>query len=111
MKNFIDGLKPGDTVIVSKLNLSGVLKTVERITKTQVILSSGSRFRKKDGFEVGGDIWNTYHLEEVTPEKVSKIHYNKEREQLSLKLKCLNWHSLELSTLREVAEIINLSMK
>lgn len=103
MKNFIDDLKPGDTVIVSRSHHPSTLSTVVKLTKTQIILSSGSRFRKKDGWGVGGDRWCTDRLEEATPEKVSKI----QRMRLAQKLATTKWYDLELNTLRKVAEILD----
>lgn len=45
---------------------------VERLTKTQVVLSDGDRLRKSDGREVGGEVWTAGHYVTTTPETVKE---------------------------------------
>ena len=51
----LEKVKPGDRVVLRLAHLGGAEfgQIVNRVTKKQVILMDGSRFRKKDGTEVG----------------------------------------------------------
>lgn len=73
---WIETLKPGDEVAFDtrphgwRTPRYHIL-TVERTTKTQIITTSDDRFRKKDGREVGGELWE--NIEPVTGKIREKI--------------------------------------
>lgn len=39
-----------------------IVVLVERVTKTQVILKNGDKYRTKDGYLVGGGAWNRNYI-------------------------------------------------
>jgi hypothetical protein len=76
LQAWIETLKPGDEVAFDErsggwyASRYRILK-VERTTKTQIITLTGHRFRKKDGQEVGGELWK--NIEPVTDAVREKI--------------------------------------
>ena len=72
--NNVEHLKPGDQVISGSRN-HDQLSTVERVTKTQVILPDGSRYRRLDGGLVGGNAWNFSYIRDATDEDRARILY------------------------------------
>lgn len=61
MTKWIDNLKPGDTVAVVEYGKARI-RTVERVTKTLVVLVNGSRFRRSDGLTPGESMWRQAYL-------------------------------------------------
>lgn len=55
----LDDVQVGDILILRYTGGRQVVK-VERLTKTQIILNTGARYRRRDGVRVGGtsSIWN-----------------------------------------------------
>ena len=51
MSNFED-VKVGDLLIKHFRGMRSVVK-VEKLTPTQIVVTGGDRFRKKDGYEIG----------------------------------------------------------
>lgn len=43
------------------------LSTIARLTKTQAISENGTRYRRSDGYIVGGDRWANDNIEVMTP--------------------------------------------
>lgn len=76
-RNFTKQLEVGDKVVVSPSawNRRDYVATVKRLTKTQIILDTDTvgRFRRKDGWMVGGDQWTRTSLKEHTPKAVDLI--------------------------------------
>lgn len=72
--NSMEHIKPGDRVRVGN-GLTDSIGTVERTTKTQIILRDGTRYRRKDGEEVGRDTWSSSYIEELTEEALLRITY------------------------------------
>ena len=84
-KEWLDGLKAGDEVIVTNRSARFVAK-VQRRTATQIIVVTGNnlegkeiatRFRAIDGLTVGGSIWDTESISEPTPEARDSIVFHK----------------------------------
>lgn len=68
--NFKD-VKAGDTVIIHHRHGVAVGK-VERTTATQ-FLAGGMRFRKVDGYRLGGTGYFTTNAEPATPERLEEV--------------------------------------
>ena len=49
----MEHIKAGDQVVVGNY-FTSTLATVERVTKTQIVTNDGLRWRRSDGFAVGG---------------------------------------------------------
>lgn len=104
--NFIKKLEPGDQVIVKGTHGTGI-DHVERITKTQIILKTGSRFRKNDGTQLGSSVWNFSSLNEANDEAVKKILSENEHRKLVYKLSKHSWEDMTLDELRRIYAILN----
>ncbi|KKL44626.1 hypothetical protein LCGC14_2363770 [marine sediment metagenome] len=96
MSEWLDNLKVGDRVIIQgRLAIADSVSTVERFTKTLIIIKSGIKFRK-DGHAPGQ--WPTAMLTEPTPERLDVIR----QRNLAYYLKTLRWRDLPLAKLVEV---------
>jgi hypothetical protein len=102
-REWLDSLKPGDRVIISG-RWQEALATVDRVTKTQILVKSGSmRFRKKDGGLVGADSYNNACIYSPTERRVHDIMHRKACEQIGK----VQWKTLTLETLHKVLETVN----
>ena len=104
MSEFTQKLNPGDFVIVGGgggMHRDSV-EQVDRLTKTQIILKSGLRFRRDDGHQIGGSTWSTIYLMEATEELLAKLRHDKEHRTLVHKLSNVKWHQMTLDELRNV---------
>lgn len=103
MSNFTENLNDGDLVVVcvsGAMTRDSIAKVV-RLTKTQIILESGDKFRKSDGYKVGENgNWNRSYLREATKETVEIIREKQERRELIGKIKKLDWNKLATEDLR-----------
>lgn len=75
MRN-MEHIKPGDRVLAGH-HPSDKIATVERVTKTQIILRNGSRYRREDGREMGRDIWSRGYVHDITEDDILRITYRK----------------------------------
>ena len=73
MKN-MEHIKPGDRVRVTDSS-TDYIATVKRITKTQIILANGTRYRRGDGIEIGRDTWSAGHIDDITEDDILRITY------------------------------------
>ena len=69
----LQDIQPGDHVIYTNGNRQRGIRTVERTTKTQIILTSGSRFRRSDGYPVGSDEWTLRRVDPATDELLAEV--------------------------------------
>ncbi len=72
----MDTYEVGEKVFISEPYSRCSIGTVERKTKTMIIVNIGKfekRFRH-DGREVGGDMWHNYYLSKLTPELKDRVH-------------------------------------
>lgn len=77
----LENLKVGDKVFYNSSATIGIYK-INRLTKTQIILSNKQRFRKKDGRLVGDDnMWSETRISLLTPEGIEKITLVKLRKE------------------------------
>lgn len=110
MRNFNDLQAEDEVFVVRNTHLK--LTSVDRVTSTQIIVD-GTKYRKRDGFQVGRDIWNIRHLELVTPETTKEFH---RQQELKLKKKLCNNlknyfenvpNNLSVKDLRKITEYLN----
>lgn len=96
-------LAPGDAVVVTGMFIADRLDTVERLTPTHIVLAgSDIHFRRRDGYEVGGDSYRSKHLRQATPTRVASIR----RAQAVHRLSNIMWSKLPDSTLAEVLRLL-----
>ena len=106
-KAFLENLSPGDRVIVSS---GGVLRPekvgrVDRLTKTQIILADGSRFRKSDGWQ-SGDGWSRSYLREASEETIKEIAALARRRKLLRNVQHFRWETLPDDLLQQVVDLL-----
>ena len=103
--SFLEKLGPGDRVIVSG-RMTQSVDTVARITKTQIVMSSGNRFNRSTGRFIGGDRWTFFHLSEATTENLEAIARDREKKDLVRKLNGMNWNGFTLEQLRYIVSAL-----
>lgn len=77
----LENLKVGDKVFYNNCATIGIYK-IKQLTKTQIILSNKQRFRKKDGWLVGGNnMWSVTKISLLTPEGTKEVALVKLRKE------------------------------
>jgi len=102
-KEWLESLKPGDEVAFSDRYSSYSIIAIERITKTQILLNNGYKFRKDSGYMVGGNIWNHATMEPVT----EKIKNAIKRRNLKIKIGKIEFKSLSNEKIERILAIVN----
>jgi len=98
-------LKAGDKVIVSDHPYE-YIRTVERVTKTQVVINhSSSKFRISNGRLVGGSSWDRLLLIEPTPERIEKIIKKNIRNDLVKRFRKINTDHLSNVQLEKIIKV------
>jgi hypothetical protein len=113
---WLENLKVGDNVLYSGRYREYFVGTVTRITKTQVIVKINAyenKFRKKDGFVVGGDIWNTSLIREYDENILETQKKEERRKSLISEIRNTGLGKLSLEALEGIhakitAEILSL---
>lgn len=72
MSKILENLNIADKVFYSDRHRCGI-STITRLTKTQIILANGSKYKKDTGHIVGGTIWNQSSIQILTPELIQTI--------------------------------------
>ena len=95
------------------------LEAVERTTRTQIILSSDRRFRRKDGMRLGGwhDTWDRDFIFGASDENmrgladvIEQDEKDKTRRQLVKRLRGTRWSDLSLHKIKQVVAILDKMM-
>lgn len=105
-EEWLESLGPGDRVAVTG-RFGGLpsLGTVERTTKTQIILSNGSRWRRSSGRQVGeASGYGNSYLRKVTAKDIDLIKRRRLYSEVSDAL--YNRDKLTTDQLRQMHEII-----
>jgi len=106
MADWITKIKVGDTVIIDGKYGSMTIDTVARLTKTQIILRDDrSKFRRNDGFMVGGDIWAGTFLREGTALRLEQIRTARDKSELVRTIKSIALSDLSKQQLRDILHI------
>ena len=83
----IQNVQPGDRVIYSEGTTGHrSIRTVERVTKTQIILPKNMRFRRTDGRAVGSSPYTLRSIQVATEDLVAKVTDEQVRRVASQKL-------------------------
>ena len=84
---FLNTLKEGDTVIHKwgSVNDFYAIRHVARVTKTQVVLDNGDKFRKNDGVEVGAFYGNFSRVLEANKSNLAIIDRKEEQKRRTIK--------------------------
>lgn len=72
-KESLENVKVGDKLFYEGAYQRIFTVTVERITKTQIIIKDGGRFRIKDGFRIGSDAFSHSMIRPLTASRVERV--------------------------------------
>lgn len=106
---WMDNLKPGDQAILegSGVGHNSEIVTVERLTKTLVVLEGGQRYRRSNGFRSGDrSSWNWTRLVEYTEGKALAINHRKLRESIEYKIHKRVLSDLPMDKLIAIARLL-----
>jgi len=103
---WLQGLGPGDKVVefCAGWGAVDIMRTVERVTKTQIILRSGSRWSRKTGRKIGsgGFCGPIPEIKEATPARTAAIARRRKCERLS----AVEWSKLNDAQLDVVLGVV-----
>lgn len=99
----LENVKVGDRLAVFQYGRCQRIVTVENITKTQILASKGLKYRKKDGFLVGGNTLSGY----LCPLNTD-IETEIEKKEIISQFKNANWINLPLEKLKQIKQILEL---
>jgi hypothetical protein len=78
----LENVQPGDTLIIHGLRTPRLFTTVNRLTKTQIVIDNGSKFRRSNGRLIGADIWSSSSVEVPKPGECDEIRQNQLQRRL-----------------------------
>ena len=111
MKNDFKSLEVGDQVIIRQSHNHDTISTIERLTKTQIILkNSDKKYKRKTGSLISLSSWS-YDIEYLIIADKEKIEALKSAQK---KRKCVSfltsyeWDKFDLEFLREMIALLNL---
>ena len=105
-KDWLKELKPGDTVIVCGRS-NRQITTIERITKTQIILKRcAEKYNRKSGYLVGRGPWDCSNLIEATNELLIEIRANIKRRKMEDVLGNIKWKDVDIKKIEKILAIL-----
>lgn len=106
-----NALEAGDRVVISVGSTGGrpfrYFGTVERLTKTQVVVRYGehtTNYRRDDVAKVGGGVYNTDRIEVCTPQLFDEVKDEIVRRKMIKHLQAMQWHTLTTDDLSHLYE-------
>lgn len=103
MNEWLKKLEVGDVVILSYAFNKYSFVKIERFTKTQIVLeSTGTKFRRDDGYQVGGSTYYSSILKEATPELISEIKGRQRRKVIIDKINAFNFSKAGIDHLERI---------
>jgi len=107
MYNWLDDIKVGDEVVVdAAMYRLDRITTVERLTKTQIILcDSTSKFQRTTGWMIGGG-WQPSRILEPTEERKQKVVLARKKYFLIKKLGKVDWAKCDVDKLQHIVNIL-----
>ena len=102
-KEWLESLKPGDEVCFNGSYGRLAIREVERLTKTQIILDNGAKFRRDTGWGIGCSQYHQSFIDEVTDSVRLKI----KTENLRYKISEVNLKSLSNDKIERILAIVN----
>jgi len=114
MKNWLDTVEVGDTVI---MNHAGVysrrsINHIERLTKTQIVIAGFSmKFRRSDGHACGAHSYYNTYLVEATSDEIAAIRKKAECDLCLDRINTIKWSSFSNEFLTSVINLANEELK
>ena len=106
-KEWLKSLKPGDEVAIETITGGYVLRTVARLTKTQIVLDNSQKFYISSGLIVGGSHYRSTRIIPVTAE----IKEIMERSTLIYNIRKSHLYDISTESLRKILSIIESEMR
>lgn len=103
----LKNIKVGDQVIVIGREGARSVCSVEKVTKTQFVIASGSRFTKAHGMRIGDSGWSTAHAALATPEEIKKVKIETARNNFIGKLRTVDWKKVATDQLIAIRKILD----
>jgi hypothetical protein len=100
---WLESLKVGDQVALNGSYNDLLIRVVSRLTKTQIILDTGAKFRRDSGHLIGGDIWRRASITPVTKEIKLKIRTS----NLKYKISRIDFKTLSNDKIETILKIVN----
>lgn len=100
--DWLKELKVGDKVIIHGPYQSKSVGVVERLTKTQIILAGGSKFKLDDGYNTPRQQWHNSLLRPFNQKDYDEIILKNVRENLGR----VNWSDYDKETVFKVWNLI-----
>jgi len=110
-----ESLKEGDKVAVSFGYMSGVgysIKVVSKATKTQITLTDGEKYNKKNGYRTGSQgMYRRPRLVQITPEILNGLEKRKLIGSIRLKMEHVEALLSKREITLETLELLNNTFK
>lgn len=105
-KEWLELLRPGHTVAVKGFGSyqKPYLVKIDKVTPTQIVAGS-SRYRRKDGNQIGAGTYDRKHLLKTTPEMLDEIERNTLAREVKTAAESGTIHLLPLDNLRKILEL------
>ena len=109
-KAWLDSLQPEDTWTYAYTrgysSQRGVCTvTVEKLTRTQIVLLNGARYRRSDGGKVGGSSYDKLYGPS-RPEELYQVAEERQHRRLAAQLDGVKWKNIVKEKLEAVLKII-----
>lgn len=107
MMTWLEKLKPGDKVIVTRNHRQDTVETVKSIGKKLISLENlDVRFRLIGGSSAGKEVFYSYQLRPATEEALKKLEQQKLKLELVEKLEKVNFSKLPLEVLTQISKLV-----
>lgn len=108
MKESLENVKVGDVVI--RQNRYGEMEIVKviRVTKTQIAVEGGSRYRKPDGNSIGTSIWDRTFIFIPVKGEVERLKKKQFVREVASRMKLVNMNAISYEQAVKIKEVLGL---
>ena len=100
-EEWLNSLSVGDVVAVKSNRSATIFNSVERLTRTLIILKGGRRYNKSDGYITPYSAWSTECIAQITPDMIKSKKRRVLRHKISRALNNLGDIASKLKTLQD----------
>lgn len=105
--NWLKLVSEGELVLVTDRIYGERLSTIEKLTKTQIVIKSGERFYKDSGSLVGGGSWSTTRISEPSLEDKKRISRQMQVRKIKNAFSNTDFSEWTISELNELEKILS----
>ena len=108
MRESLENVKVGDVVI--RQNRYGEMEIVDviKVTKTQIAVESGSRYRKADGCSIGTGIWDRTCIFMPVKGEVERLRKKQFIREVASRMKHVNMNGITYEQAVKIKEVLGL---